>query len=92
MDIAAYSRNLRGVNDGSDFAPEYLVRADPDLCVLSTHNHVSAAIHLRFYSQARDRLARGASESSWLRVWLERIIETNAAERSVLNRAHSGRP
>lgn len=26
MDIAAYSRNLRGVNDGSDFSPEYLVR------------------------------------------------------------------
>lgn len=24
MDIAAYSRNLRGVNDGSDFSPEYL--------------------------------------------------------------------
>lgn len=25
MDIEAYSRNLRGVNDGVDFAPEYLV-------------------------------------------------------------------
>ncbi|KAK4697919.1 golgi-specific brefeldin A-resistance guanine nucleotide exchange factor 1, partial [Phenoliferia sp. Uapishka_3] len=24
MDIAAYSRNLRGVNDGTDFSPEYL--------------------------------------------------------------------
>ena len=24
MDIAAYSRNLRGVNDNSDFSPEYL--------------------------------------------------------------------
>lgn len=25
MDIDAYSRNLRGVNDGKDFSPEYLV-------------------------------------------------------------------
>lgn len=24
MDITAYSRNLRGVNDNSDFSPEYL--------------------------------------------------------------------
>jgi Sec7-like guanine-nucleotide exchange factor len=25
MDITAYSRNLRGVNDNADFSPEYLV-------------------------------------------------------------------
>lgn len=25
MDIGAYSRNLRGVNDNADFSPEYLV-------------------------------------------------------------------
>lgn len=26
MTIEDYQRNLRGVNDGSDFSPEYLVR------------------------------------------------------------------
>lgn len=27
MDLEAYSRNLRGVNDGQDFDPQYLVRS-----------------------------------------------------------------
>lgn len=26
MDLQAYSRNLRGVNENADFDPEYLVR------------------------------------------------------------------
>ena len=28
MTLDDYKRNLRGVNDGSDFSPEFLVRMD----------------------------------------------------------------
>lgn len=35
MDIDAYSRNLRGVNDNSDFDPDYLVSQDIS-CTLVT--------------------------------------------------------
>jgi len=38
MTIDDYKRNLRGVNDGSDFSPEFLVRKD--------QNSFQYAIHL----------------------------------------------
>ena len=37
MTIDDYKRNLRGVNDGSDFSPEFLVRMDQNSFQYVTH-------------------------------------------------------
>lgn len=51
MTIDDYKRNLRGVNNGSDFSAEFLVRGDlfpPNFI------HVAAAKYLRLDSQTRN--------------------------------------
>jgi golgi-specific brefeldin A-resistance guanine nucleotide exchange factor 1 len=42
MTIDDYKRNLRGVNDGSDFSPEFLVRIDQpfNICSSSFHSKI----------------------------------------------------
>jgi hypothetical protein len=43
MTIEDYQRNLRGVNGGANFSPEYLVGNHPllDICVLNSHSKTS---------------------------------------------------
>ena len=78
MDIGAYSRNLRGVNDNADFSPEYLV----SLSLMSSSTGVLTSgisgLYLRLDSEARDRAARVASKPGWIRVRLERTAASNA--------------
>ena len=81
MDITAYSRNLRGVNDGTDFAPEYLVSLAHRPSKRLAEHLDSTAIHLRLDSETRDCLARGAAESSRIRVRLEGVASTISSER-----------
>lgn len=54
MDIGAYSRNLRGVNDGSDFAPEYLVRRRSLNFSFMRHTNFSA-LQQSIYDSIRKR-------------------------------------
>jgi brefeldin A-resistance guanine nucleotide exchange factor 1 len=91
MDITAYSRNLRGVNDGVDFAPEYLVGFRRFLLSSVLHRSlaVCAEIHLRLDPETRDHPSRGAPEPGWIRVRLEGASAANTAKRLVLLRLYS---
>lgn len=51
MTFEDYQRNVRGVNDGSNFSVEYLVRIDRrTLTLYILLNIIFAEKHLRFYS------------------------------------------
>jgi len=59
MSIEDYQKNLRGVNAGSDFSPEFLVR-DLDNPIIHEPTHVRTAKHIRFHPETRDSNAGGA--------------------------------
>ena len=52
MTIEDYQRNLRGVNDGSDFSPEYLVRDGMGLSLLRVTHAFRSKL---FTTQYEDR-------------------------------------
>lgn len=86
MDLQAYSRNLRGVNENKDFDPEYLVRPPRSRASLRLTNssltiYPVTACHLRVNQEARDRPSRRAPEFCWFRIWMEGITSENSTQR-----------
>jgi brefeldin A-resistance guanine nucleotide exchange factor 1 len=45
MTIDDYKRNLRGVNDGTDFSSEFLVRTSCQCCRLFAYGHLQQNIY-----------------------------------------------
>lgn len=80
MDITAYSRNLRGVNDGKDFAPEYLASPASLLPSDCTNQRMLLEIYLRLNSQEGNNLTRRASKPSWIRIRMERVTSKDKAD------------
>ena len=70
MTVEDYQRNLRGVNEGTDFSPEYLVSFFILYSSLSLFSSVES--YLRLNKEAGDRYAGGAYRSIRVRVRLER--------------------
>jgi len=85
MDLQAYSRNLRGVNENKDFDPEYLVRHSFLLFLLSifapsdSRWTLCVASDLRVNQEARDCTTGGTPEFSGIRIWLERVAKKNSS-------------
>ena len=82
MTLEDYTKNLKGVNDGGDFSPEFLV------CTMIIYiwvpiSYRSLVQHIRVYSQAGDRHARGAYRSTRVRVCLEGAPRSHTASRYV---------
>ena len=71
MTTEEYMRNLRGVNDGSDFSTEYLVRLQI-LCNSSPLTSILLARGLRKYPKTGNCHARGTYRSIRFRVRVER--------------------
>ena len=62
MTIEDYSKNLRGVNDGKDFNPQYLVR----ILIVGSDVKLTAGEHPRIDQEERDHLAGGACRPAWI--------------------------
>ena len=67
MTIEDYSKNLRGVNDGKDFNPQYLVCR----LILGSDSRLTTGKHPRIDQEERDHLAGGACWPAWVRLCLE---------------------
>ena len=64
MTIDDYKRNLRGVNGGQDFDPEYLV----SLVILKARSssNIAVGIDSRVHPETRDHFAGRARRAAWI--------------------------